>query len=62
MGDKATAKATMQSVKVPTVPGSEGLLANPEEAAKLATEIGNPGKINATARGGGRGRRLDREP
>ena len=62
MGDKSTAKATMQGVKVPTVPGSEGLLANPEEAAKLAAEIGYPVIIKATAGGGGRGMRLVREP
>ncbi|HJO78385.1 MAG TPA: biotin carboxylase N-terminal domain-containing protein, partial [Prochlorococcaceae cyanobacterium Fu_MAG_134] len=36
MGDKSTAKATMQQVGVPTVPGSEGLLESPEEAAELA--------------------------
>ena len=58
MGDKATAKATMQSVGVPTVPGSEGLLANPQEAAALAEQMGYPVMIKATAGGGGRGMRL----
>ena len=58
MGDKATAKATMQSVGVPTVPGSEGLLANPQEAAVLAEQMGYPVMIKATAGGGGRGMRL----
>ncbi|MEL7051907.1 MAG: acetyl-CoA carboxylase biotin carboxylase subunit [Cyanobacteria bacterium J06588_5] len=62
MGDKSTAKATMQRVKVPTVPGSEGLLASQEEATKLAAEIGYPVIIKATAGGGGRGMRLVREP
>ena len=62
MGDKATAKATMQRVKVPSVPGSEGLLSSQEEAAKLAAEIGYPVIIKATAGGGGRGMRVVREP
>ena len=58
MGDKSTAKTTMQSVGVPCVPGSEGLLANPAEAAKLAQQMGYPVMIKATAGGGGRGMRL----
>ena len=40
MGDKSTAKATMQAVGVPTVPGSEGLLAGPQDAAVLAEQMG----------------------
>ena len=58
MGDKSTAKATMQQVGVPTIPGSEGLLATPQEAAVLAEHIGYPVMIKATAGGGGRGMRL----
>ena len=61
MGDKATAKATMQAANVPTVPGSKGLLANAKEAAQLAAEIGYPVIVKATAGGGGRGMRLVRE-
>jgi acetyl-CoA carboxylase biotin carboxylase subunit len=61
MGDKSTAKATMQRVGVPTVPGSKGLLTSEEEAAKLAAEIGYPVIIKATAGGGGRGMRLVRD-
>jgi acetyl-CoA carboxylase biotin carboxylase subunit len=53
MGDKSTAKATMQRVGVPTVPGSKGLLTSEEEAAKLAAEIGYPVIIKATAGGVG---------
>ena len=52
----------MQRVQVPTVPGSDGLLSSPEEAAQLAAEIGYPVIIKATAGGGGRGMRLVREP
>ena len=58
MGDKSTAKITMQRVGVPTIPGSEGLLASPAEAAALAGQMGYPVMIKATAGGGGRGMRL----
>jgi acetyl-CoA carboxylase biotin carboxylase subunit len=62
MGDKSTAKSTMQTVGVPTVPGSEGLLPNPEAAAELAATMGYPVMIKATAGGGGRGMRLVPSP
>ena len=62
MGDKSTAKSTMQTVGVPTVPGSEGLLPNPEAAAELASAMGYPVMIKATAGGGGRGMRLVPSP
>jgi len=58
MGDKSTAKKTMEAVGVPTVPGSKGLLSNVDEAYKLADDIGYPVIIKATAGGGGRGMRL----
>ena len=50
----------MQMVGVPTIPGSEGLLDTPEEAAQLAETMGYPVMIKATAGGGGRGMRLVR--
>ena len=58
MGDKSTAKITMQQVGVPTIPGSEGLLEDHSEAAALAETMGYPVMIKATAGGGGRGMRL----
>lgn len=58
MGDKSTAKETMQRAGVPTVPGSEGLLSSEREAITLAKDIGYPVMIKATAGGGGRGMRL----
>lgn len=61
MGDKSTAKETMQRVGVPTVPGSDGLLTDEKEAYGIAKEIGYPVIIKATAGGGGRGMRLVRE-
>lgn len=61
MGDKATAKKTMNKAKVPTIPGSPGLLEDEQQALKVAREIGYPVIIKATAGGGGRGMRLVRE-
>lgn len=58
MGDKATAKATMQQAGVPTIPGSEGLLKNVEHGLSVAQDIGYPVILKATAGGGGRGMRI----
>lgn len=58
MGDKASAKATMLAAGVPCVPGSEGLLADVEDAIRLAPEVGYPVMIKATAGGGGKGMRI----
>ncbi|MFN4279547.1 acetyl-CoA carboxylase biotin carboxylase subunit [Thermosynechococcus sp.] len=60
MGDKSTAKVTMQRVGVPTIPGSEGLVPDEETARAIARKIGYPLMIKATAGGGGRGMRLVR--
>ncbi|GAB4151474.1 MAG: acetyl-CoA carboxylase biotin carboxylase subunit [Cyanobacteria bacterium J069] len=60
MGDKSTAKETMQRIGVPTVPGSDGLLTDEKEAMAIARQIGYPVIIKATAGGGGRGMRLVR--
>jgi len=57
MGDKATAKMTMKEAGVPTIPGSEGLLKDVEDAKKVAAEMGYPVMIKATAGGGGKGMR-----
>ncbi|MEM7725307.1 MAG: acetyl-CoA carboxylase biotin carboxylase subunit [Cyanobacteria bacterium P01_A01_bin.45] len=61
MGDKSTAKETMQRAGVPTVPGSDGLVENESDGLKIAGEIGYPVMIKATAGGGGRGMRLVRD-
>jgi acetyl-CoA carboxylase biotin carboxylase subunit len=58
MGDKSTAKKTMQRAGVPTIPGSRGLVADEDEAKAIANQIGYPVIIKATAGGGGRGMRL----
>jgi acetyl-CoA carboxylase, biotin carboxylase subunit len=58
MGDKAVARKTMVKAGVPTVPGSEGVVRNPDEAMKAAREIGFPIMIKASAGGGGKGMRI----
>ena len=57
MGDKASAKETMKRAKVPTIPGSEGLIESLEEAKKIAKKIGYPVMLKASAGGGGKGMR-----
>src|SRR5213593_2105669 len=58
MGDKAIARRTMAEAGIPVVPGSAGVLADPDEARALANEIGYPVIIKAAAGGGGRGMRV----
>ena len=58
MGDKAVARRTMSDAGLPCVPGSEGVLADADEALGLATTIGYPVIIKAAAGGGGRGMRV----
>jgi len=57
MGDKSSAKETMKGAKVPTIPGSNGILNSLDEANKLAKKIGYPVMLKATAGGGGKGMR-----
>ena len=57
MGDKAEARKTAVAAGVPVTPGSEGLVANVDEARAAANRVGYPVLIKATAGGGGRGMR-----
>ncbi|WP_028293945.1 acetyl-CoA carboxylase biotin carboxylase subunit [Oceanobacter kriegii] len=60
MGDKTQARDSMRAAGVPVTPGSDGNLANVDEALALAEEVGYPAMIKATSGGGGRGiRRCD---
>ena len=58
LGDKSTARGIARAAKVPVVPGSDGLLDNDADAVRVATEIGFPVLIKATAGGGGKGMRV----
>ncbi|MGD2106093.1 MAG: acetyl-CoA carboxylase biotin carboxylase subunit [Nitrosopumilaceae archaeon] len=57
-GDKMECKAAMLKAKVPTVPGSPGLVKDAEEATKIANDIGYPVLLKSVFGGGGRGIRL----
>jgi len=57
MGDKAEARRAMKAAGLPTIPGTEGILADVEEARVAAAEVGYPVLLKATAGGGGKGMR-----
>ncbi len=58
MGDKITSKKLADEAGVSTVPGHMGLIEDAEEAVKIATQIGYPVMIKASAGGGGKGMRI----
>src|SRR6056300_1440577 len=59
MGDKVSAKETMNKTGVPCVPGSDGALPDDnDEIKKIAKKIGYPVIIKAAGGGGGRGMRV----
>ena len=58
MGDKITSKKIAQEAGVSTVPGYMGLIADADEAARIAGQIGYPVMIKASAGGGGKGMRI----
>ena len=58
MGDKITAKTTMDALGVPLVPGSPGELASLQDAHEVAARIKYPVLIKAAAGGGGRGMKV----
>ena len=58
MGDKITSKKLAAEAGVSTVPGYMGLIDDAEHAAKIASEVGYPVMIKASAGGGGKGMRI----
>jgi acetyl-CoA carboxylase biotin carboxylase subunit len=62
MGDKAAARKLAQRLKVATVPGSPGPIADVAEAMPVAEKLGFPVIIKASAGGGGKGMRVARDP
>ncbi|MFO8025373.1 acetyl-CoA carboxylase biotin carboxylase subunit [Thiohalophilus sp.] len=62
MGDKTRARDLMRRAGVPVTPGSDGNVADLEDAVAVANTIGYPVMLKATSGGGGRGiRRCDNE-
>jgi propionyl-CoA carboxylase alpha chain len=60
MGDKIESKKIAVKAGVSTVPGTLDVVTSPEEARKIADEIGYPVMIKAAAGGGGKGMRVAR--
>jgi propionyl-CoA carboxylase alpha chain len=58
MGDKIAAKTAAAAAKVSTVPGHLGIIADADEAVRIANAIGYPVMIKASAGGGGKGMRI----
>ncbi|HRH58249.1 MAG TPA: acetyl-CoA carboxylase biotin carboxylase subunit, partial [Chitinophagales bacterium] len=58
MGSKLAAKQAVSKFDVPLVPGTDQPISDINEAKKLATEIGFPILIKASAGGGGKGMRI----
>ncbi len=58
MGDKIESKKFAAKAKVSTVPGVLGVIESPEEAVRIAGEIGYPVMLKASAGGGGKGMRI----
>jgi pyruvate carboxylase len=57
-GDKLSAKAAAKEAGLPLIPGSEGSIADVEEAVSVAQEIGFPIMLKAAFGGGGKGMRI----
>ncbi len=62
MGDKTEARRSVAAAGVPVVPGSEGNIADVDEALAVAEDIGYPVMLKATSGGGGRGIRRCNTP
>jgi acetyl-CoA/propionyl-CoA carboxylase len=60
-GDKMKCKAVMKQAKVPTVPGSDGIVDDVEKAADIAHQAGYPVLLKSAFGGGGRGIRLAKD-
>ncbi|WCM29997.1 acetyl/propionyl/methylcrotonyl-CoA carboxylase subunit alpha [Sphingomonas sp. QA11] len=58
MGDKIESKKLAKAAGVNVVPGFLGEIADTEEAVRIASEIGYPVMMKASAGGGGKGMRL----
>src|SRR5512133_2396926 len=58
LGDKTAARRLAHQAGIPVVPGTEEPVADPEQAGRVAREIGFPLIVKAAFGGGGRGMRV----
>ena len=61
LGNKANARKMMINAGVPVIPGSDGVLADVEQAYEMADKLGYPVIVKASAGGGGKGIRIVRK-
>jgi acetyl-CoA carboxylase biotin carboxylase subunit len=62
MGNKVRARQAARESGLPVLPGSPGVIRDPQEAESLARQIGFPVILKAAAGGGGRGMKIVRSP
>ena len=62
LGNKDKSKTVARAAKVPTVPGSDGLITSTEQAKKFADKVEYPVLVKASAGGGGKGMRVVHTP
>lgn len=62
MGEKARAREAMKDAGVPVLPGSDGVVEDPDEALGIAAEVEYPVIVKAAAGGGGKGMRIAADP
>ncbi len=62
MGNKVEARRAAREAGLPLLPGSEGVVRNPQEAESVARQIGFPVILKAANGGGGRGMKIVRSP
>ncbi len=61
MGNKVAAREAMEKAGLPLLPGARGVLADADEAERIADEVGFPVILKAAAGGGGRGMKICRD-
>ena len=61
MGDKVSAKQTVQELGIPVVPGSEGAVENAQSGLQTSIDMGFPILIKAASGGGGKGMQVVRK-
>jgi acetyl-CoA carboxylase biotin carboxylase subunit len=62
LGNKDKSKTVARAAKVPTVPGSDGLITSLDQAKAFAARVEYPVLVKASAGGGGKGMRVVHSP